>query len=402
MFLFYVLSVSLCLSSFSTCISVIFNPVGTFRTVANYLLYALGFSVLLNFLFVALAGVYFDTQASPEEQGIREIVDETLDIEVHHEAANSQDAIDLMPRQRTRHEASSSQEIVDATPIQEAEDREVSAPEEVKEATLTQEAHPEHAALLAHRAECERLSHTLRPPSIEAQAATLHTLHDIDTFTTNPITRDDRTPPPTLQQVESEDDSEKRCTDSANTKDEIPRSCDNLTASVEQMSNVGEQKKNTSSEAQVAYHTETASQEKATAKTITARESKKIEKWISQTEFANTHAATTAKAFRGMLNKGDDADDEDEDGDLNRETGEMMAYSGPLSETHSVDRDSDFQKALRVYMGMGGKCGGRRRRRRSCSTPSLASSGESEFQGWVRKTFMLEKGGERRRRARSA
>ena len=340
MFLFYVLSVSLCLSSFSTCICVIFNPVGTFRTVANYLFYALGFSVLLTFLFVALT-VYFDTQASLEEQRIREIVDETPSIEVHREAANSQDAIDFMPRQGTRHEVSSSQEIIDATPIQEG-------------------------------------NYILRPPPIEAQTATLRNLTDIDTLTTNPATRDNPAPPCTSQQVALENDPETPCIDSADTINRIPRFSKNVSTST----------------TNAAYHEETASQEKVTARFITARASKKIEKWISQTNFTNTHAAT-AKAFRGVRNKGDDANDEDEDLD-----GEIMACSGPLCETHSADRDSDFQKALRVYMGTGGKCGGRKRRW-GCSTPSLASSGESEFQGGIRKTFMLEKVGERRR-ARSA
>lgn len=390
MFLFYVLSVSLCLSSFSTCVCVIFNPVGTFRTVANYLFYALGLGLLLTFLFVALIGAYSNTQVSPEEQAMEEIVDETLVLEVEHEVATSQEAVDGTAKQGIHHGASAAKETVDAAPIQEV-DRELSARQEVVEATLIQETHPENAALLAHRADCERLRHTLRPPPVEAQAATLHRLNDADAFTSNPATHDDQAPPCTSQAAELGDDSKKRCTDSASKVDGIPRFCEKSSVSREQMSDVGEQTGNASSEENTATYTET---DKATGQIITARESKKIERWISQTSLANTHGANT---FGGMLNNGDDANDEDEDFD-----GRMVENGdgGPLSENWSIDQDSDFQKALRVYMGMGGKCSGRQRRW-GCSTPNLGSSGESEFQGWVRKTFMLEKVGERRK-ARSA
>lgn len=162
--------------------------------------------------------------------------------------------------------------------------------------------------------------------------------------------------------------------------------------STEEMSNAAEQKKNAAI-AISAKHTELG-QHEVTDNVITACESKKIEEWISQTTLANNQAAITICD----MSKGDDVDDEDPDGEMP----EIMG--GTLSETLSVSQDSDFQRALRVYMGKGPKYGGVQRISGS-STPSLGSSEESQFQDSVRKLLMLgkvgEKNGGRKRRARS-
>lgn len=92
---------------------------GTFRTIANYLFYALGFSILLTCLFITLIGVYFDTQASPESPGIQEIVDEKPVLKVQEGAAPRED-VDVMPSQGTQEKVSAPQESVEATPIPEA------------------------------------------------------------------------------------------------------------------------------------------------------------------------------------------------------------------------------------------------------------------------------------------
>ena len=66
MFLFYVLSVTLCLSSVSTCVCVIFNPVGTFVTITNYLAYVLMLAGFLTISFVGLLALGFDDKNSRE------------------------------------------------------------------------------------------------------------------------------------------------------------------------------------------------------------------------------------------------------------------------------------------------------------------------------------------------
>ena len=70
MFLFYVLSVTLFLSSVSTCVCVIFNPAGTFCTIATYLFYALVLSLLMTSLSIPLVVFYFDNQVLPESQKV--------------------------------------------------------------------------------------------------------------------------------------------------------------------------------------------------------------------------------------------------------------------------------------------------------------------------------------------
>ena len=345
MFLFYVLSVTLCLSSFSTCVCVIFDPVGTFRTITNYFLYALGLGILLTFLFVGLTGVCFDEQAPPESQGISEIVDEMPIPAEHHKVPASQEALDALPVQEPHHEVSAPLEIVDSTPIQE-EHLEVSATQEVQEATLTPDAFREASA-----------------PQFSVEATTIHA-----------------TPTPLLTTM-----------DTAKIDNAAPRFCEETSASPEEMNRAAEGKEQAPKATTTTGHTETV---------MTARESKKIEKWLSQTNSVNTSASTVSYSAL----EGGDALEED----TNEETAETIVWvrndGGPLSETQSVSRDSDFQKALRVYMEKGPRYAGRQGKSGS-STPSSGSSEESEFQGLVRKRFTLEKVGEKKaegkRKARS-
>ncbi|KAL9064411.1 MAG: hypothetical protein Q9161_008888 [Pseudevernia consocians] len=361
MFLFYVLSVTLCLSSFSTCVCVIFDPVGTFRTITNYFLYALGLGILLTFLFVGLTGVCFDEQAPPESQGISEIVDEMPVPAEHHKVPASQEAVDAAPVQEPHHEVSAPQEIVDSAPIQE-EHLEVSAPQEVEEATLIQEEHLEVSAPQ------EVQEATLTPdafreasaPQFPVDATTIHA-----------------TPTPLLT-----------TTDTAKIDNAAPRFCGETSASLEEMNHAAEGKEQAPKATTTTSHTETV---------MTARESKKIEKWLSQTNSADTHATT---ASCSALEGGDALDE-----DTNEETAATIVWvrndGGPLSETQSVSRDSDFQKALRVYMDKGPRYAGRQGESGS-STPSSGSSEESEFQGLVRKRFTLEKVGEKKAEGKKA
>ena len=315
MFLFYILSVTLCLSSVSTCICVVFNPLGTFRTIATYLFYALVLSLLLVFLSIALIIVYLDDQALPESRRIVQMGDEKLLAEEHHDI-------------------SAPQEVVDNTQIQ--------------------------AGL----------------PPVEAQAAVVHHLIDADVSTTNIAARDHGASSPTLvksmpQPTVLPDGPQQRSVDTGKMADGIPCVYEDILASPE-VSNAAELEQH-ALEIKVAKNVETAGQDEATSSAVTARESKKIEKWIKQTNLANT----------------DDADDQD----LKKEKVEMTAVKGgddgTVSETRSASQDSDFQRALRVYMGRGVRCGGKQRR--SASSPPLSGSREdSDFQRLIRETFMLE------------
>ena len=369
MFLFYVLSVTLCLSSVSTCVCVIFNPLGTFRTIATYLFYALILSLLLTSLSIALIIVYLDDQALPESRKIVEMGDEKLLAEEHDEI-------------------SAPQEVVDITQIQ-AERRDVSALQEVEEAALSQEVHHEVSAKPTERsekakcehlhsaeAESERLSRASSPA--EAQAAVVHHLIDADVSTTDPAARDHGASSPTLktsmpQQTVLPDGPQERSVNMGKIADGIPCVYAEKLASPE-MSNAAELEQN-ALEIMVAEHAETAGPDEATSSAVTARESKKIEKWIKQTTLANT----------------DDADDQDPKKEKIEMTAEKGGDEGTVSETWSASQDSDFRKALRVYMGRGIRCGGQQRRCRS--SPPLSNSREdSDFQRLVRETFMLEKG----------
>ena len=331
MFLFYILSISLCLSSVSTCICVIFNPLGFFRTIANYILCMLGLSIFLTFLFVGRLGLYFDDltsreSTSPESTETLNVVDEKVPI--------SQEAVDAAPVQEKHHEMSEAQEIFDIIPIH-GEQREGSAPQEVVQTT--------------------------RMPSPPTPLQTVI-----------------ETPPSTP--AASDNSPLKLPAETANTTNETAQFGEDNFTSPEDASHID---------------AEPAGQSKATVNAITARESRKIENWIDQTDLANTHAA---KAFHGMQN-GEDVNHQDLNEDTSAITVERRSNYRPLSETQSVGEDSDFQKALRGFMTKGRKRG----MRQKGSTVSMRSDGlseESEFQGGIRKMFMLEKV-ERKRKALS-
>ena len=299
MFLFYILSISLCLSSVSTCICVIFNPVGFFRTIANYILHALGLSIFLTFLFVGRLGYDFDDLTSRESTSSEST--EILNV-VDEKGLASQEAVDTAPIQEKHHEK--------LTP-----------------------------------------SHTM-----------------IETPPSTPAASDNSLPRLRIE--------------TANTTDGNPHFREESFASPEDASYVAEQMENLPK-----THAETVGQQSATANVITARKSKKIEKWIDQTDMANNHVA---KAFHGMHNR-DDTNHQDLNADTSEITVKRPSNDRPLSETQSVGQDSDFQKALRGFMTKGQKRS-IRQEGSTVSIPSVGLSGESEFQGVVRKMFMLEKG----------
>ena len=319
MFLFYILSVTLCLSSVSTCICVIFNPVGTFRTIANYILCALVLSIFLTFLFVGRLGLHFDDLTSRESTSPRST--ETLNV-VDEKVPASQEAVDNAPIQEMHHEMLETQKTFDVIPIHE-EQREGSAPQEV-----------------------------VQPALIPAPPTPM-----IETPSSTTAVGDDSLP--------------KLPAGTASTINEIPYLGEENIASPEGPSHVD---------------AEPTSQPKATANDITARESRKIERWIDQTDLANTHAA---KAIHGMQN-GDDTNHQDLNGEAAEFTVKRRSNDRPLSETQSVGQDSDFQKDLRGFMTKGRKRG-MQQKGSTVSMPSDGLSEESEFQGVVRKMFMLEK-----------
>ncbi len=330
-------------------------------------------SILLTVSFVALIGLYLDDQAVQEPRRNGNIGDEK-------------------PKQY--HETAAAERNVDATPVKEKH----SALPAVEEAMLTLEANCEVSAqhsLLAHRAEGERNGRAFRPPCPDARAMITQTPIENDASATGPAARDDGAPlsapaASTSEQTAWQDESMAPSIQIVTTGDGISGFYEEIPASPE-MSDVDERKENVP-EAKAAIHPETNGDDKATNQTMTARESKKIENWVTQTTLAENCAAEGT----GSTLNGDDADCEDSSEEKMQmkmgERGEGVALSG----TRSMIQDSDFQRALRVYMGRGKWC----RMGSGNSSPSLASSEESDFQGGVRKTFMLEKGG-KKRKARS-
>ena len=375
MFLFYVLSVTLCLSSVSTCACAIFNPVGTFRTFALYLFYTLVLSLLLTSISIALIGVYFDNPDSPESQTIVKVGDEVV-LEEHHETSAPQEVVDPKPIQYENSEGSATQGLGEVTLTKEASYEDL-APQEVAESTLANEADRKvsaQSAALAHAADCGQLRSAFRSPPIEAQAKALLHLISAGAFVTNPTACDDGASPPTpvagaSQQVVLEGRPKNQIVGTGHPVDKIGGFHGEESAPPDEMSDAAEPKKH-APKVNAISHIGTAGQDKATTGVITARGTRKIETWIEQTSSAKT----------------DDADDED--------TEIMVVRRGPLSEIRSISPDSDFQAALRMYMGKGVSYRGKQRTSGN-STPSLGSSDESEFQGLVRKTFMLGKVGGR-------
>lgn len=277
MFLFYVLSVNLCLSSVSTCACVIFNPVGTFRTIANYLFYALGLSLLLTFLSIPLIVFHFDIRASPEPRTIVPVSDEKLMLEEHREMSAPHEVVDAMPIQEGHSEASATQDLEEATLTQEASYEDL-APQEVAESTLTDKADREvsaQSALLAHAADCERLRHAYRSPPIEAQVAALLRLTNAGAFTTNPAVRDDADCTPTPATVASQpsalgDHPKKDFVETGNAADRSGGFYEEKSAPLEDISDAAGPKKHTPRFNAPNHIEETASQEKATTSVISA------------------------------------------------------------------------------------------------------------------------------------
>lgn len=397
MFLFYVLSVTLCLSSVSTCACVIFNPVGTFRTIANYLSYTLGLSLLLTFLSIPLIVVYFDIRASPEPQAMVQVGDEKLMLEKHREMSAPHEVVDTMPIQEEHSEGSATQDLEEATLTQEASYEEL-APQEVAESNLTDEADCEVSAqyaLLAQAADCERLRCAYRSPPIEAQATALLRLINVGAFTTNPAARDDGDSPPTpatgaSQPSALEDHLKKHFVETEHAADRAGGVYEEKSALPKDMSDAAESRAHMLRINATNHIEKTASQNKAKTSVISSRGSRKIEKWMNQTNSADTDDADEDRADEAQV----------EDDDI------TVARRGPLSETRSISSDSEFQKALRVYMGKGAGYRGKQRRAGTSSSSSFQSSSgsalsaESEFQGSVREMLRFGKvGGKRKARS---
>ena len=262
-------------------------------------------------------GIYFNQQASsPELRQGHETVEETL-VPGQHEA------VDAKSNQETHQPVSSaSQDLIDSAPIHE-DHYENPAPQVVVPNAITYDAYCE----VVTAQEIEDAASTSEPAAFGDDTQTVH----IDTATTTAGT---------------------------------PRFGDEMSALLSEMIHAVQD----APTANDADRTEVASQDQGPASVITRRESRKIEKWISQTDLADTHDA--GEAFNGRL-PGGDTEDEDEDPD--EEKAEIMTCrldnGSPRSENGSVSLDSGFQKTLRAYMGEGVKYG-RRRRLEGNSTPS--------------------------------
>ena len=163
MFLFYVLSITLCLSSVSTCVCVIFNPIGTFRTIATYLFYALILSILLTSLSIAPITLYFDNRVS-EPESLRFSDGKTrLDDHFHHDTSASQQEEE--------------EEVTDTKPIHPDDDDDDSSSsaaatqKKLEISKLTEEAfYKVSAPLFSH--EDEQLRTTATSPVVETQTMT--------------------------------------------------------------------------------------------------------------------------------------------------------------------------------------------------------------------------------------
>lgn len=390
MFLFYVLSITLCLSSVSTCVCVIFDPVGTFRTIANYLFYALVSSFSLTALAVVLIAFYsHDDQPLPETLRIVGSGDKELDPEAHHKVSAPREMGDAGRIQKGYRESSATQKLEEVT-VTHTTFYKVLAPQDVVEATLTTEEYHEasaQSAPLTHVVECEWLRRA--PPPVKAQTTAVQCPLDADAFTTDSAARDETDSPPTpkacaSEQTALEEHAKNQVVETLKPVDEIPCFREEIPASPEEMSDVAEPEEH-APKVNASYGIETAGQDKPTASVITARESRKIEKWMNQTDSANT----------------DDADEVPQEAQGNDEIRVWRRDDGgPLSETRNISQDSNFQKALQVYMKKE-VCYRGAQKRSGNSTPSSQSSKESEFQGLVRKTLMLEKvGGKSARRTK--
>ena len=347
MFLFYVLSITLCLSSVSTCVCVIFNPIGTFLTITGYLFYALVLSLLLTFLSIPLIGLYFDSEDSPESQ--------------KHTAVGKE-----KPNLKQQREMPAPEEIINAMPIQQEHSAD-SPTRKLEEPTLTEEAFCKVLAPLVHEAECERPG---RASPVEALATLRHRLIAADEFTAGLAAYVEGVLIPHLQLVLS---SKKGTGIEERIKKPFLKTAEDAAASKEHATRFN---------VNATTHVEIAGpvQDNATssAEDLTAREPRRIEGGMEFSATANADESYSNAAQKNV------------DRDLNN-----GSYS--LSEPRSID--SDFRVALRGYMVSNGA-----KQKRRSRTPSVGSCEESEFQGLMRKTFMLGKkeGRREKKRARSA
>ena len=349
MFLFYVLSITLCLSSVSTCVCVIFNPVGTFLTLTGYLFYALVLSLLLTFLSIPLIGLYFDSEDSPESQK-------------HTEAGKEK------PILKQQREMPAPEEIINAMPVQEEHSAD-SPTRKLEEPTLTEEAFYKVLAPLVHEAECERPGGA---SPVEALATLRHRLIAADEFTADLAAYVEGVLIPRLQL-----DLSSKIGTGIEERIEKPflETAEDAAGSKEHATRINVDAPTHVETAAPVQHNPTSSTED-----LTTRGPRRIEGRMEFSATANVDDADESHSNKAQENVGRD----------------LVNGSRSLSEPRSLD--SDFRVALRGYMSYGAK------QKRRSRTPSVGSCEESEFQGLVRKTFMLGKkeGRGDKKRARSA
>lgn len=400
MFLFYVLSITLCLSSVSTCVCIIFNPVGAFLTITGYIFYALVLSLLLTFLTIPFIGLYFDNPA---------------------ESRKTTDFGQKKPILKSQHEMSAPEAMLNVIPmvsIQEGHPAD-SPTRELKEPMLTEEAFYKVLAPLVHEAECERLG---RASLVKA-----------DEYNAKPNASDERVFIPRLQQVLGSKigtGTDERIKKQFSKKQILKkRFLENLFLKKrllnQQMFNKRFLKKQLlkkqlpkkqllktandaagSTEPAIQINLNVATtfvetavpiQDSATMSTqdLTTRGSTPIDQSIDRTTLPPPTTTKTNAA--------------DEDSSINthqniRNSLNNLDGSDSPSKPHSlVLQDSKFRIALHGYMNRGVSGGREQRRSRSCYSSSRGEE-ESEFQGLVRRTFGLERGrgGKGEKRARSA
>ena len=372
MFLFYVLSITLCLSSVSTCVCVIFNPVGTFLTIAGYLFYALVSSLLLALLSIPLVALYFDNEASPESR-------------------QNTEPGKQKPTPKQHHEMPAPERILKVMPIQEEHPAD-SPTRKLEEPTLTEEAFYKVHAPLVHEAECERLG---RASPGEAQATPKYRLITPDEFTADPAAYGEGFFIPRLQLVLG---SKKGTGIEERIKKQFLTTADHAAASKEPATQIDANA--------LLTHVETTGpvqDDKPTTRTSGTIEEESMDRTTksSVTATVNIIDDDAEQSSSSTEARGDDDDGPrglDDDGD--RCSSSSSLFPGIQSQ------DSAFRvTTLRGDMGVGVSDGGERRRLRGSSSSSSSSSSsaaaasvascpESEFRGLGRKAFMLENVGE--------
>ena len=293
MFLFYVLTVSICLSSVSTCVCVIFNPLSTFRTIANYLFYALGFSVLLTLLFVALICVGFIGRALPGSKKATDVGDEKRVLGEHLKLSTTAGLFDAVPISKGYWQGL--------------------APRKAGEAMVAHEVHHEGSEKptgLVHRTECGGVNRVSRKPHDSGQVTVIRGLINADASTEKPIARNDGTRPSTpvaeaSKQTALQDDSTSWSIKTMTVADETLYSCEEISAILDKMINEDEPKEKAPG-IKAGKTSETPSYGKATDNILASHEFKKTGKAMRPINLTDISATNISCG----ISRGDTAIDE--------------------------------------------------------------------------------------------